>query len=628
MRISAMWVVAWVALACASGSGPPQLDEDAAPDAALPWTRLPVHDAPEDFHFVVVTDRTGEHRPGVFRASLEKLNLLQPAFVLSVGDLIEGYTEDRAELDRQWSEIASMVDVLEMPFVYLPGNHDMSNAPMAEVWQQRFGTPWYQFRYKDVLFLGLNSELFSMVSRPGRPVPGAFTQEEQLAFAERVLADNADARWTVVLIHQPLWDAPRVHPDWEKIEGWLGVRPYTVFAGHIHAYTRHVRRDQRYLTLATTGGRSRLRGPVYGEFDHVAMVSMTEEGPVIANLMLDGIAGEEIRRAETRSTVRRLSRAVRAEPLVQEGRSFQRGVGRIELVNHGAAPLSVHGRVDPGPDLRTDLLDISVTVPANAAETVEVPLWAPRPVSFQRLGAARAQFTLEAADDTGEPISIESEVALVPEARFPCPKGPAVSVDGDLSDWGTLPFAPSRAALVERHGDTAGDGASFSFAVRHDEEHLYLGVRVLDDALVASEQRTAREQDGVTLVIDARPETERRANQDFWSALRGGSAAKMIFLDVGPATAMPDPVYGGFVPAPPEGAVSAVAPTEDGYAVEIAIPTAVLDAGHGSAWDGFRLQLGVRDFAPGVDGHTVAWWRPSRFGAAAIPGSGSFDRQD
>ena len=74
--------------------------------------------------------------------------------------------------------------------------------------------------------------------------------------------------------------------------------------------------------------------------------------------------------------------------------------------------------------------------------------------------------------------------------------------------------------------------------------------------------------------------------------------------------------------------MSAVAPTEDGYAVEIAIPTAVLDAGYGSAWDGFRLQLGVRDFEPGADGHTVAWWRPSRFGAAAIPGSGSFDRQD
>ena len=67
----------------------------ATPEGATPWTSLEVNDAPEDFHFVVVTDRTGGHREGVFPSAMPRVNLLEPAFVTSVGDLIEGYTEDR-----------------------------------------------------------------------------------------------------------------------------------------------------------------------------------------------------------------------------------------------------------------------------------------------------------------------------------------------------------------------------------------------------------------------------------------------------------------------------------------------------------------------------------------------------
>jgi len=32
-----------------------------------------------------------------------------------------------------------------------------------------------------------------------------------------------------------------------------------------------------------------LRGPEFGEFDHVMMVTMTQDGPSISNVLLDGI---------------------------------------------------------------------------------------------------------------------------------------------------------------------------------------------------------------------------------------------------------------------------------------------------------------------------------------------------
>src|SRR5262249_56496522 len=63
-----------------------------------PWTHLRFNDDPATFHFAVVSDRTGSHRAEVFSRAVERLNLLQPAFVLSVGDLFAGYTYAKDKL--------------------------------------------------------------------------------------------------------------------------------------------------------------------------------------------------------------------------------------------------------------------------------------------------------------------------------------------------------------------------------------------------------------------------------------------------------------------------------------------------------------------------------------------------
>ena len=172
-----------------AGRFPARFDVDVAgPPDQVPWTGLAPAADPDAFRFAVVTDRTGEHRDGVFEGAMGKLNLVRPEFVVSVGDLIEGYTDDGAVLDREWDEIEGFVGRLQMPFFYVPGNHDMSNAVMAEKWRSRFGPSYYHFSYKGVLFLALNSELFGMVHDPKTSLPGPWSQADQMAFVERVLA--------------------------------------------------------------------------------------------------------------------------------------------------------------------------------------------------------------------------------------------------------------------------------------------------------------------------------------------------------------------------------------------------------------------------------------------------------
>jgi hypothetical protein len=54
--------------------------------------------------------------------AMAQLNLLQLEFVINLGDLIEGYSEDPAKLNAEWDEVDGMLFELEMPFFRTVGN--------------------------------------------------------------------------------------------------------------------------------------------------------------------------------------------------------------------------------------------------------------------------------------------------------------------------------------------------------------------------------------------------------------------------------------------------------------------------------------------------------------------------
>jgi predicted phosphodiesterase len=601
-----------------------------AAEAPVPWTSLAPLADPEGFRFAVVTDRTGEHRDGVFESAIEKLDLVRPEFVVSVGDLIEGYTDDAAVLDREWNEFESFVGRLRMPFFYVAGNHDMSNAVMAEEWQSRFGPSFYHFSYKGVLFLALNSELFGMVHDREAPLPGPWTQAEQMAFVERVLAENRDVRWTFVLVHQPLWDyGPQPHPDWAKVEALLADRPHTVFAGHFHRYVQQIRGGREYITLATTGGGSRMRGTPWGEFDHVAHVTMTNDGPVIANLRLDGILPSDVVDAELRTFVRQLEGAAVVEPFVSESRYFSRGTARVSVANPGARPLGVVARFLPSRDLVPDEVEERVVVAPGGAATLEVPLRARAARAFETLAPARVQLTLETEGPRGEALVLERELALLPERRFDAVRAARpIAVDGDLAEWGRLPFVVDEPAGRSPHGVHRGpEDASFRFGVRQNADFVWLAIDVRDDSIVATPDAVAREQDHVSVNLDPRPDPERSKNEETFVAIRSGAMTKMVSMLVPLGEARPDPILRMFGAGAPAGVQQAVRRTDSGYAVEIAVPAAALDERRGARWDALRVNVTVTDFDAGEPDHVALSWRPSRFEPGAIEGAGTFVRR-
>lgn len=291
-----------------------------------PWLALDkLPSRPDEFSFVLLSDRTGVARPGVFERGIEVTNLLRPDFALQIGDVIEGATTDADQLAREWAEFDGITDVLDVPLFRVPGNHDVTNEFMRTEWQRRFGLFHYHFIYRDVLVVVLDTsdppqepsdyvpalagmswddvltELEELRQTDPEAMAGKFIDpvdwdavmpaklsEEQVAWAEQVIAEHADVRWTIVCMHMPLWQGE--HPTYARLRAALGERPFTMFAGHVHNYRRTVIDGRDHIRLGPTGGIWVIDGDE-GNFDHVTWVTMTADGPRIANIVLDGVLG-------------------------------------------------------------------------------------------------------------------------------------------------------------------------------------------------------------------------------------------------------------------------------------------------------------------------------------------------
>jgi hypothetical protein len=281
-------------------------------------------DSPNDFHFVVMGDRNGGEEKGVFAQIINKVNLMCPAFVVNVGDIIQGYSDDPDKVNRMWDEYDPHIKKLNVPFLKVAGNHDITNDMAAEIYQKRFGSTYYYSIYKNVLFLFVNTddpsakidievskelhkekeELKEMAKTQGitpqglmklqqykdkqRNLSGAKISDAQFDFFNKVLADHNDARWTFVIMHKPVWKQTQLPANWVKIENLLKKRQYTVIAGHEHINSYYRRNNSDYIVMSTSGAGG-VPKEVPGKYHHILWVTMSGKEPSIANLMADGI---------------------------------------------------------------------------------------------------------------------------------------------------------------------------------------------------------------------------------------------------------------------------------------------------------------------------------------------------
>jgi len=289
---------------------------------AKPWTSDDFKNDPDNFQFAVLGDRGGGASPaGTYERAMEQLNWMQPEFVMTVGDFVEGYTTVQEEMDEQWEEFDAIIGKLEMPFFHVRGNHDINLPLTRQAWTDRKGPQYYSFRYKDVLFIVLDTEdaerpmpenmeediaTYNRLKKESQEKAMAFiiewmqTPEAQEAFGhaakvdfpeeqrkwfKKVLAENEDVRWTFVFLHEPVWDNPS--DAFKEIDEAIQGRDYTFFAGHTHYYDYDLINGHEYITVASAGAAFVHDGP--GNVDMMTWVTMKEDGPEYAGIALKGI---------------------------------------------------------------------------------------------------------------------------------------------------------------------------------------------------------------------------------------------------------------------------------------------------------------------------------------------------
>ncbi|TLU61856.1 hypothetical protein FE810_13645 [Thalassotalea litorea] len=265
--------------------------------------------------FAIIGDLTGGERPGVFSEAAHRLHQLQPDFVLSVGDLISGGTNDIEQLNREWQSFIRRLSVIDRPFYPTVGNHDISNLVQRQWYQREIGPRYYHIRQNDVLFLILDSEDYSeqrfselerlrqkafviyeqspqkfkdtAYAQAPEQKYGAISEAQRDYFIEAINA-NLDAKWVFLLMHKPAWQSDNAH-HFNEIERSLAKLNYTVIAGHVHAYSHSERKGRDYIVMGTTGG-AIIEGAAGTAMDHILWVTIDESGvPELLNITLQGM---------------------------------------------------------------------------------------------------------------------------------------------------------------------------------------------------------------------------------------------------------------------------------------------------------------------------------------------------
>jgi 3',5'-cyclic-AMP phosphodiesterase len=206
--------------------------------------------APESFRFAILGDRTGEARPGVYEQVCKEAAAGQPAFVVSVGDTIQGMDGRIAEAE--WREAAQILQVFRGIPVYLAsGNHDIWSPASESLFRQYAGhPPHYSFDYGTAHFTVLDN------SRSEDLPP------EELTFLEADLKAHAAAPLKMIVMHRPSWIV-RValrDPDFalHQLARRYGVQ--YVIAGHLHQMLRLELEGVQYVSMASAGGHLRASG--------------------------------------------------------------------------------------------------------------------------------------------------------------------------------------------------------------------------------------------------------------------------------------------------------------------------------------------------------------------------------
>jgi 3',5'-cyclic AMP phosphodiesterase CpdA len=196
------------------------------------------------FDFAILGDRTGGAVPGIYEKVVKEIAARHPAFVINVGDSIQGM--DDVTTKDEWNAVRPIWKAFgDTPLYLIPGNHDIWSPASLRLWKSETGhPPHYSFDFRGAHITVLDN------SRTGD------LSEDELEFLDTDLAAHAARSPKLVFFHRPFWLLPIKFQngdfDLHRIAKKHGVT--WVICGHAHFFDRSTYDGIEYVIVGSSGG--------------------------------------------------------------------------------------------------------------------------------------------------------------------------------------------------------------------------------------------------------------------------------------------------------------------------------------------------------------------------------------
>jgi predicted phosphodiesterase len=426
--------------------------------------------------FAIIGDRTAQHVPGVYEEIVAEIEAMEPDFVMTVGDAIEGYTADTLTLKNQWDDYLSIIKPLTMPIYLTPGNHDITTDAALGMYREKAGEPYYSFNVKNYHFIVLD------VSRQeaSNPLP-----KEEFDWLIKDLQTHRDAAQTLVFYHKPFWYDTIVMGKPDTLHSLFVANGVdAVFNGHLHTYFSAKIDGILYTALGSSGG---IIDAVPSDLDyHFTWVTVDDKGISIAPIKKGSVKQWDIVTASEEHVVDDIAKnnmnftsaALVGSDLKVSDMNVNNRTAKLNLKNSSNQVFSdtLRWQIPDGWTINPSSEQISVA----PGENKEIEFKVNSTGNLYPLPTVTARFPY--AEKKTIPVSRDLRIAreaVAPLVARPPMRSP--EIDGKIDD--TFWCCSQSKLFNPNGGETAVESTYFYFV--HTPEYLYIGVHCLESDMNA-----------------------------------------------------------------------------------------------------------------------------------------------
>lgn len=197
--------------------------------------------AENDFHFAVLSDRSGGVNQEAFEMVVSDIKRMYPDFIVTVGDLSDNALED------QYKIAMKTMEKIDVPVYYTPGNNDIVGEESAKLFSKYTGNKkYYSFDYQNTHFVILNNSIAESYEE---------MSSKQKEWLREDLKKNKNKENIYVFIHKPFWADKIAKGKKDKMhELFLKYNVDAVFTGHWHQYAHNNYDGIDYYLAGSSGG--------------------------------------------------------------------------------------------------------------------------------------------------------------------------------------------------------------------------------------------------------------------------------------------------------------------------------------------------------------------------------------